>query len=888
MKFDPPNTSPSYQTLIQEVEKAGLEALPLRRLLWLINAHPALIGHGQVLAHVLAHLESDSFQPSAMQWAGDWKVDLPGWVQICKWIADNRLQLALQPELTSFNRHIQGKNPLVGEGVGRHGVPAALWNTHETCKYYPLREGEMTKSAQAYFELQGHLLVSYIHCRFKLSTLEFYESYKSEKERPIAPSRTEIVGLAVRELSHNKYAQYLDQLPSTASTIEFAKGFSNALKPVQGLDLEIMEDGERHLLALKRYFHRFTLVESGWKPDQELKTGWGGGGGGHAWKHGFVHVPGPGGVYLQIEATTDEDPEFPMVAGTNVLVSLDTEHANDLIAVEKSGLSPDETLEQVFRLYSAEEMKGRQHAARLRLLAAEGRAQSLSFDYSKLTRQELQEVNALATSAIERFLNEGKAEGDFKQDAIGGLLLRIMLCLGQSVGQARAIRCEWIVGTSDGVVIEQTRNHLAVVVTTPAKGDWLNARVTGFRLPGIMPDYRARLPEALADIDRESVNSFLLPDMLGLGQQLLSYMRLQSSDALNVFGIQEKTANSAVDSLLQSLQDSRITKGKVSNAMVDIITQQTGDQSLAWVVTGDSRQANQPRMHYTRYPVNTLVSEFRRASRRLGKYVGIRLEPQAPALAATETKASVGARFVIEMSEVQGVVSRLLSLLSERYQASLTDRQVRRYHLLFLLYTHVYQSILTSIRAISSPSAAYLGWLDSSQRTVDIRASLSDKDTKYSDRARLVPIPPPLAAQFGHYQRHRQMLGARLPLAAPWLSTLGEDEPFFIIKSDYTVGPLTPGWVKGALQQFTSYDIPANFHRSFLRTELLARGCAAEVIDAHLGHANFGEIPHSKLSTYDYGKHFKHLQAALQSLHDEIGLRPVASRLIPRAVRLAA
>lgn len=398
MEFESPERSAEHQALIQEVAKAGFETTPLRRLLWLINAHPNLVGHGRVLTNVLAHLESDIFQTSSLGWAADWKSDLTEWLRVCRWIADNRHQLELQPELLSFNRHVQGKHPLVGEGVERHGVPAALWSTHETCKSYPLNAGAVTRSAEAYFELQGHLLASYAECRFKSSTLQAYESYCGEAERPVAPSRTGIVGLAIRELSHNKYADFLCQLPTAVSTVDFAKRLNHALTPPQSVELDVMEDAQRHFMVLRRYFHRFIRVLSGWQPSQVVKSGYvGRGGGGRAWRHGFIHVPGPIGVYLQKQVNSDDDPDAPKASETNVFVNLDSEYANDPIAVEESGLSPDETLEDVFLLYSPEEMKGLQQAARSRHLAAESRAQSLPFDYSKLTSQELQDINALAT-----------------------------------------------------------------------------------------------------------------------------------------------------------------------------------------------------------------------------------------------------------------------------------------------------------------------------------------------------------------------------------------------------------------------------------------------------------------------------------------------------------
>jgi hypothetical protein len=145
---------------------------------------------------------------------------------------------------------------------------------------------------------------------------------------------------------------------------------------------------------------------------------------------------------------------------------------------------------------------------------------------------------------------------------------------------------------------------------------------------------------------------------------------------------------------------------------------------------------------------------------------------------------------------------------------------------------------------------------------------------------------PALAEHFDHYALHRQWLIKRLPTSEPWILAMGEKHPFFTIEKDFRVVPLSASWMKQALKDFSTYDIPANFHRAFLRTELLARGCSPQIIDAHLGHANFGEMPHSRMSTFDYHQHFVHLRKELQGLHDELGLQPIGSRLVPHKTRI--
>jgi hypothetical protein len=439
MKFDPPNASVGHQELIKLAQSAKLD-LPLRRLMWLINAHPDLVGHGRVFEHVLAHLQTDTFHASSLGWAKDWTKDIQEWIRLCNWLITHRQRIALLAGLTGFHRHEDGKHPVVGEGVDRHGVVAALWSRHETSPQYPPKRDRATPGALTYFGLQGHLLAAYVECRYRLSKLDFYESYDLENERPIAPSRTGVVGLALRELSHDRYSPLLAQIELHPSTLKFAEAITGKSLALSELHSKVAEDGERHFSSIRRFFQRFLQVLDDWKPPQTQKRGWGGGGG-HARRHGFVHVKGPEGVYLKEPVPPPTDPDIPQLVGQKVSIDLDKDVKNTPIALEESGLAPSETLEEAFHLYTPEELKGRVYAARYQRLAAEANAQALPFDYSQLTQQELHEVNALAQQMITRYMEGTSADRSAKLEAIGGLIVRTMLCLCQTPQSAHSLEC---------------------------------------------------------------------------------------------------------------------------------------------------------------------------------------------------------------------------------------------------------------------------------------------------------------------------------------------------------------------------------------------------------------------------------------------------------------
>jgi hypothetical protein len=853
--------------------------------LWLINAHPALPAHVQVFEHLLAHLESPTFYLRNLKWAGSWKEEIPSWMRLCRWVVADRRKLPRLQGLHLFDSAIQGKHPHLGHGVERHGVVAALWNRHEFCADYPPVAGEVSAGSLRYFELQGHLLASYVDSRFQLSTLEFFESYRDAPERPIAPSRTGGVGLAIRELSLNRYAGVTEQLPMCESTPDFSTQLGDLRISHLDLPSDVEDDAYRYMTSIKRYFDHFSKMQGGLKPSQTTKMGWGGGGG-RARRHGFVHFIGPDRVFMEEVPKPNSHPDLdiPSLPGQKVLIDLDFQLPGvsvktDQNLLEASGLSPAETLEEVFQLYKPGEENGRIYKSYLRRLAAESSAQGFAFDSQQLTPQEIGAVDRRANEWIWSNLGELPPDNHARKKVVAGLIVRIMQLLGQPLHEAWSIRCLWQSDSSADQVLEPVGAKLTLVITAPTLGDWTHARVLGFCLPAIMPSYKSVLPENLSEIDGDSANSFVLPDLFGLGQQLLDFMKVESSTELDGFGLNKEVARKAISDFTASFADSRITAEKISRVLPSLVTSQSGDQSLAWVLTANTRSANQPRMHYTRHSIDKLHDAYSRASKRLSKLIGSRLLA-APSLDKRLASAQgIGARFVMSMPEVKGMVGRLIDDLIRPLPRKPTQHDLRKYHAIYVCYTALYQSLDTSIRAITAPSQLFRAWDTSVLEYGPICASLSDKDTNYSDRARLVQVGERLAQQFAHYKRHIQCLHLHLKLAGPAIKTYRTTRPFFIIDAYDNFEDLTPTVMQRALKKYTGCDVPANFHRAFLSTELRRRGCSAELLDAFLGHANFGEIPYSRVSTLDYRLHLDRIGSALQKLHDEIGLRPIPSQL---------
>lgn len=909
MKFTAPLESPAHLSILCAAENAGHDRDALRRLLWLINAHPALVAHAQVFENVLAILESPACQPGQLVWASAWILDIPAWQTLCRWMAHDRQTLTTLAGLDEFDRQPRHErdNPHVRQGVGRHGVVACLWNRHEHAATYP-PEANGAVSATRYFTLHTEVFLSYVESRHRLSDLGAYEHHAGLDEWPVAPAPTAALGLAVREFSHAHYGAILSQFPAATSPLEYTRALigsefivDESLFPTTGDSSDsIVLDAVRYLETIRRYFRRFALVMGGWVPPQRRRKGHGGSGG-HGWRSGFVHYQAASRVLISKRESRPDDPDLPYQQSDEVLIDLAAEE--DCCAGTMAGeIERLENLEALFRLYDPEEIGGRLHQRRLQDLAMESHAQHFAFDFARPTKEELFDLHLHLESVIDDYLygdpgNLQKA----RMRARGALILKVMIALGQPLERARQLRFAMISARQlfrgelpavDGptlLLAEEEEEEEGVPCCGP---------VAGFCMPAIGPDYQRDLvdePEdvdqaagvRLDDINRPLVEAFILPDALGVGRQLHQFMQKLERPNAYVFGVEPAVAKSSTLELLRETGHDRLSPEKIRRVLPGILTNQGCDQTVTWMLTSDTSRANKPRMFYTRHSIANLQRAYVRAARRLARDLGTKIVLQdIPDPLGSENAPSVGARFVIRLDDFKGLVTGLKEQLKDPRRMPLELSGIRRYHDAYLLFTWLMQSLHTTVRPTSRPNSLYTSWNDASGTGASIWVGLAEKDNRYSEKARPVCLTPLLKAQFFHYRQHFNGLTKRLGLSHKLKSQSEGDLPLFVVGNGSQVQALRPAWLEEQLRTRFA-PLPANFHRAFLRTELLERGCSPEAVDAFMGHANLGESPYSRYSTFDYGLFWADIQNALRSLHEALELEAIPSRLVPFPSRVS-
>jgi hypothetical protein len=875
LRFEPPRIASAHVALRTAAEEDGVDVGSLRRLLWLMNAHPRLVAHLRVFENLRSLLASPVFV-AARDWAGTWTTDIPAWIDICCWIAGKGDVLAGMPGLELFRRAPEHErhHPHFNLGISRHGIVGALWNCHEASSE-PAPTEDDRRMGSAYHDLQAHALAAYIDSRFRLSSLDFYEGYDGLHERPIAPIPSATVSPVIREFSLSKYAPALLRLPRTNSTMEFATRCMDIGAAFTELEAAEARYAKRALDTLKRYLRVFRKIHGGWRPTRG--TRWGRHyGGGRARRPGFIqYAPG---VFERRSESLDDDGGLQL--GSEI--SFDQDADDELL--ERAGISPAESMEPCLELVDAKELQRRFLAYQWQLRAITGQAQRHRFAYHRLTSPDLRDFWTATGRQIDSFFRNAIAPGDAVARVEAALALRLSLAFGQTLDTVIGLRVRWL--PHGGLLSQEVTDagtDPALLIGAPSAGSLDGAQLVGLLLPGIGPDYRVDLSPELEDIDREFTGVFVLNDYLGVGEDLLQVLRRVPRPDGRLWQSTATRLKRQAQAIIGELDD-RITPGRIARTLQDWVFDATGDHTLAWIVTADQSRRNEPRMYYTRHTVARIDEVHHRVSRRLAKIVGVRTPERMDALPNHD--ATVGARFVLDFWACRQLVEQLTTSLSDRNLDRDDSKTFVEYHNRYVLYLILLQGLTTATRVLARPDELIVAWRKAGSPVKEpLLVSISDKDTLANSKARLGVVTRALAMQFANFEAHAAHLESIWWMRPQVDLAKREFGPIFLITGDLRVAPVTVTWLTGALHEWTGYQVPSNFHRAFLRSELLLRGTSPEIIDAFLGHANVGESPADPLSTFDYTLYLERLGDAVEGIAEELGLRAVESRLIPFSAR---
>jgi hypothetical protein len=196
----------------------------------------------------------------------------------------------------------------------------------------------------------------------------------------------------------------------------------------------------------------------------------------------------------------------------------------------------------------------------------------------------------------------------------------------------------------------------------------------------------------------------------------------------------------------------------------------------------------------------------------------------------------------------------------------------------------MFQCFETTLRTTTFPDAPFLSWCKRAKNSEGY-VTINDKGSHYDDRARLILVGASLSEQYSNYRRHLDLaplhiVGRRKKPKSHWC--------FYKWNEFNHPAAFSPADYERVLQYFSSLSLPSNFHRAFLRTELLHRGCNPEIVDAFLGHASSGELPFSRFSSFDYRLFCDEISYHLAAIRSDLGLCPIRSLIATERLHFAA
>lgn len=872
--------SKAIRALLEIAKAEGQDSRSLKWLLILVNAHPKLTAHSRIFENLLVIVETPPILHYQYQHP-EVAAQIEKWKALCQWLVLRKSDLAKHQNLADFayrspadgSNHVQHPLNRNLRGFTRNSICSCLFNRHESVANYN-QLPEIGTAAYQYLCLQAQMLVSYMHSRFGAGKIRVMLQHNGKDECPASPFNPYNACVAIRHFSHRRYSQLILNLKADLPLANFSSHISSVSIPnavSQGL---VDEQAKLYVLYLDKYFNTYAKQLLGQRKKRSRSSvasiklprfsGT---------RTGFIHIGD--GIWLEQADEKEEDNDFSYSPIQSVYISSSRDDQEGKLA-EASGLAPDEAKTEAIKLFHPDEIGGAMMKAKYAEMAKMMAAQRFAWDFEVLTPSEIQKlwrsINMIITDAAS--LNE-KWNYQTSTQFQCAIIIKVMLLLGQDLETVRNTHFSSGRGTrKDGIYLRPPSNQ--------AIGFW--------ELPSVAPHYRTSLHIGTVKLGRHKGAYILLPDLTSISTDISTYLTRTGRSNDRIFSVEQKTAQHGVESIVNELKESwnlprrkgrkhqvdpseqsvrRITQAKIRNALGVRLRHISRDAAVEWITSASSKHRGETRMHYTNLSDEKIITTYTSAVRSFMRDMGEPLKPTRINLPNTNTNSFHGARFVASMESVKRLVANISAQLNIR-PVHANRRSVIRYHNVYTFYVWLLQSMFTSYRAVNGPDELMNErW---SQFDAEF-AGLNDKENaKLADKARLVLIPELLVDQLNKYDHHLSKIERKFGIAScNFARSKFAKIHFFHLNDQGEPEPVTCSWCEEMMAEF-DVPLPGNFHRAFLRTELLSRGCDGQTVDAFLGHANSGESPFFRYSSMDYQIWSDQLKPMLSALANELGL----------------
>jgi hypothetical protein len=830
----------------------------LHTMFWRIWAHPDLIGFPLV---------ADSLRQIGLLATRMWNEQLTlfgmeRWPFLLKWLADHGPSICSEIGIDDGIKPFSiGKNPMERRGFEADAVYSALCETHALKGY-----------EEKYRLLQGHVLFAFSLALGELSSLETYQEVcqairdsgkkelkqNGEAIREPLPYPCYRVGYALRRLSRDKpaWTTLLGVLEVNRSPSSFA-AWIGAFELVPGTieSKEAREDFrfiQNFLVGIYKDQWKKVVRRAGGTRESTTRDS----------VHGTVEFGLWGSVFTQtVDGSADQDDEF------YYFINLLTEEER-----EQLGNSADDSDEgnEFFVTKSSNHGPPRQSSWKQnnRKMMAN---QFLPYDYDELNGSQL----GLLWSGLDLWWKKVKPEDPSRELSRKelltleiGALLWVMLWTVSPISRAM---CLDVPSNPD----DQTESPLSLLITDDEKGE----EIRSWRVKGLPPRADTECPNS-----RPVADHILLPDICGGSAWVIAFWRRKQNRAPAIFDRPLKEYQRRIGGLLREFREKNciadpITAARYSKVLFWRILRQSGhDFSAFSLITGQDHSLNRSRLHYTTRQIADMQRLYAKCAQDLAGEIASVLGTQFHPIdfPIRESEMYLGAHQCPTFATVRTAVTTLRDRVRLTPQLQLPkSREERkafaRHHDELTLYTYWMFAFATGIRGIVAPYPR-IELIDPQTGTYTIEDKTANSGALGYKR-RVVRLPPVLLGQMQAYDAYLRGLKRKYQLE-------GDGPCFFLALDDEKLRPVAIRPVELQSRAEELLPFPANTQRLFLRSELLGRGCGAEIVDAFMGHWAFGEEPWAPYSTFNYAVYFDALKPYLGPLLKELGFEVVRKRIV--------
>jgi hypothetical protein len=875
-----PNNSPEHLALRNAALQSGANATllaQLRELLWLLNMDDKLTAFLIVcrnLASILDDIEN--------LWGLYVEGENLAWIRTVVIWADTHKTLLLKlvgPEIDPAITNNQ-ENPMMSNDSGRHPLHTLLCCTahdHQLRKKYHL--------------LQGHLLLSHIKALRHGSTLAGYEKYSGKDRWEGIPGSCYSAALAAREFSQASNTDILKSLP----TEQFPRDFIKSFETVKLLDLKMLLYRRTSILNFLKLGLGITAARNKSNPNPAPR---------HVRDNvkrpsipGFVEL---NDCLVSVETITGEDNDENFKWGTQTVITENNIVEDKRDELLDDDICPDELDSDELYLtdlggesgsFDSGNLAG---AAQTQIGHIRMAYQMFPWAYSNLAVNEVASLllHARLTLKLDQPLTQ-LTEVDLKQAEIV-TLLQIMLWTGSTLERAKTLNvvAQGMTATAD----------FSLEYSTQAVGSQ-STQNDSWRIIALKPTYLTDKDD-LPRSGRQRLDFMNLPDAAGAAKFVRRLLELRALfaqqtetnsqqpiapdpdiDSVYVFPRHVETYRKELRKLLAEIDPSgRITESKIQNFLFQLIVQHSkGNVTDACIISAVHHPLSRVRLFYSTPQIaklqQTYVTAVSKVINQIDRHPASDSVSQLLPVYADKSL-YVGSRLCPTYDAVKDAITSLKDEINNPFNPVSISAFIR-HHNLFTLYAVWHFGFATACRAISTPYL-YLTEIDQKSGL----GCLADKDDGSGYKSRLIYLAQPTIEQMQRYESHLATLRAQVPsnavMTAPCYFFQGKDPavkaPIDEDPAFYAPIEVRPKTLQPIMKEFLDY--PANFHRRFLRNELLERGCPVEVVDAFMGHWKAGEEPWAVHSSFSFASYCVELNKYLIPFLKDLGLVPVKSSLL--------